>query len=124
MNDIIMTYESFKENELNERKIPKSLFNKVELTNKWIKEISKEDLFAIEPDSTWESSYDFKEIKHPNNFMTIEYTEFGGAKDKHKERFSLKNEQGLEDAMWHLSWIIRSIKKGFREAGQKVPTIK
>lgn len=99
------------------KKIPKAVVNTVKKLNNYITRANKDDVFAVEPDSTWETAYEFKPITIKGNFLHIEWTEPYGKK-KDKERFNLNNDDGLSDGKWQLNWVLRALKKGYKEEGK------
>ena len=102
-------------------------FNKaISKAQKYI-EIAKEyDIEGIEPDSTWENGYDFKSVTMTERGIKLIYrtweTTFHGISVETKKEFMYfsQDEYRLEDIRFTLSWITRSITKGFKEAGMSI----
>ena len=82
----------------------KTVERKVEDLNMMIKALNAQHLFAIEPDSTWESLYEFKPITFNERFIYFEYREIFKTKPI-KERFNLNNEDHVEDLRYKFSWF-------------------
>lgn len=97
----------------------------IEKVNKYVEYAAKKEVSGIEPDSTWESVYDFKPVTVSGKFVIIEYTDVhGSGKDKEKkERYSSNpdNESVIEELTYTLNWVIRSIKKGLRSEKIEIP---
>ena len=94
--------------------------NRIKKANFYIEEAKKADILAIEPDSTWESEYQFTEIKVSENCFTIKYRDIHKKKNC-SDRHYVTNPDSLSDAHWSLSWVVRCIKKGFKAEGIEVP---
>jgi|SaaInlStandDraft_4_1057021.scaffolds.fasta_scaffold95439_2 hypothetical protein len=105
---------------LNESWTEKSLKKKMDLANKYIKKSQKDNISAIETDSTWEEVYDFELITLKGNFIFFSYKEPYNSKKLKKERFSWKREDMTEDIKYMFQWVIKTIKKGYRSEGQKI----
>lgn len=100
------------------KKISKAITNRINKLNKYIERANKADIYAVEPDSTWEEAYKFKPITIKGNFLYIEYdAPYSSTSKKNKERFNLNSEDALEDAKWQLNWVLRALKKGYKEEG-------
>lgn len=81
----------------------------------------KDDVGAIEVDSTWESMYWFINITLSKSRITVQYTEWNGNCVKTKpitDYVNLVADSKIEytDTMYMLSWIRRCIKKGYKQA--------
>ena len=96
-------------------KAVKKLIDKV---NRYIAKSNKDDVLAVEPDSTWESAYEFKPVKMSGKNVVFEYTEPYGNK-KNRERFNYENDE--DDLKWQFRWVIRAIKKGYKTDGLTPP---
>jgi hypothetical protein len=106
---------------LYEAKSTKAIENRVKKVNGYIAQAKKDDISAVEPDSTWESVYDFEPIEIKGNFIYFKWAEpyARSSKDKNqKERYNLNNEDHLEDVKYMFNWVTRAIKKGYREEGK------
>lgn len=90
----------------------KQIENKVLQLNKHIEKANRDDILAIEPDSTWESTYKFQPVLIKGNWIHIEYT------DESKRRTKDKYKIDDPDANWNLNWILRSLKKGYKAEGK------
>lgn len=106
---------------LGEAKSTKAVENRVKKLNGYIAQAKKDDVSAVEPDSTWESVYDFEPIEIKGKFIYFQWKEpyARSAKDKNKkERYNLNDEMHDEDIKYMLNWVLRAIKKGYKEEGQ------
>jgi hypothetical protein len=102
-------------------KISKAITNQVAKVNKYIAKHKKDDIYALEPDSTWEEMYEFDPVVIKGQFLYIIYNEVSKRGKKVKDRYNLNNEDSLGDAKWNLNWIVRSIKRGYKSEGQTAP---
>jgi len=93
-------------------KVPTAIENMVKKVNEEIKKANSDDVYAIEPDSTWETGYEFHPVVIKGNFLYIEHIEISNPKKIIKDRYNLKE---IDDVKWQLNWITRAIKKGYRE---------
>ena len=100
-----------------EFKFPKSIEGLIMKANAFINKADEHDVYAIEPDSTWESEYKFYPIMVKGPRVTITHTEVYPNKD-FKDRYDIRNPEKLMELKYAISWIIRSIKKGFRSEGK------
>ena len=92
----------------------------VDKVNKYIAKAKSDDVWGIEPDSTWESSYEFEPVKLSRSSVIFRYSEVHGKKNQ-VERFNYTDDNVIDDLKWQFSWVIRAIKKGYREVGLSVP---
>ncbi len=106
------------ENYLGEAKSHKAIENRVKKLNAYIDRANKDDVLAIEPDSTWEEPYEFKPIQIKGNFIYFEWTEPYKKNKKNKERFNLNNEDHEDDIKYQLNWVLKALKKGYKEDGK------
>lgn len=96
--------------EAEEVKLPANLKKLVYDANVLIDKCTKEDWYAIEPDGTWESMYEFKPITVKGKFITVEYSEPLDGNKKYKDKYSIDD----YDIVEVLRWAIRALKKGYR----------
>jgi hypothetical protein len=90
----------------------------IEEINKLIKQAKKNDIRAIETDSTWESEYKFDKVVLTKTQVQVHYTEYAETKPKKKvDKISLAKdkEMNFEEVKHIFSWIKKTIKKGYRE---------
>ena len=90
------------------------LFNRVNEISELIAKANKDEVWAIEPDSTWETNYEFISIKLLKTRIAVKYNEYNGIKPKEVLDYALLSRP--EDVNYMLSWIKRSIKKGYKES--------
>lgn len=93
--------------------ISKAVIRRIESTNKLIKQTNDSHIFAVETDSTWESLYQFEEIKFNDRFVYVEYTTYHN-KEITKTRYNVNNPDHLIDLNAVLKWVKRCCKKGIR----------
>lgn len=94
-------------------KLTSALINRIEQTNQMITQCNKDEVWAVETDSTWESPYTFNPIKINKKSITVSYEEHSGQGYKSDTWFD------IDDIRYTISWIRRCIKKGYREEGKK-----
>lgn len=73
---------------------------------------------GIEPNGTWEEMYEFFPITLVGRFLYINYKEPYNQNKDYRERFNVVDPETKQDLSYMLSWIIKSIKKGFKEEGK------
>lgn len=111
---------------LNEAKVDyvKKFQKKVDEVNKYIAQHKKDDIVAVEPDSTWESVYEFEPVKLTKTQLVVTYKEpLGNPPNKKtvdKISFAQDAQMEFEDTKHMLSWIKRAIKKGYKQEGKKL----
>lgn len=105
---------------LNESKVDyiKKFQKQVNLVNSWIEQANKDDILAIEPDSTWESPYEFEPLELTPKKLIVKYKEDYVKPKKEDILFSRDVKNDFEDIKYIFSWIKRAIKKGYREEGK------
>lgn len=74
------------------------------------------NLLAIEPDSIWETGYEFIKIELLERKINIFYNEYNGSWKEVKDSYYLSQ---TEDINYVFSWIKRSINKGYRQAAKE-----
>lgn len=103
----------------------RAIAKKVATVNKYIKKHLKDDIYALEPDSTWESAYEFKPVEVKGKYVYFQWVEpmggNGSKTKKFKERYNITNEMHEDDIKHMLSWVVRSIKRGYKSEGESVP---
>lgn len=99
------------------------LTRRVDQVNQYIEKAEQEDIYAVEPDSTWEENYEFEPIRLSERFLYVNYTEPSNRGKKVSDRYNIKNPSHEDDIRFVLSWIIRAIKKGYRSEGLPVPKL-
>ena len=90
----------------------------IEEINKLIKQAKKNDIRAIETDSSWESGYKFDKVVLTKTQVQVHYTEYAGTKPKKKvDKISLAKDKEVNfgEVKHIFSWIKKTIKKGYRE---------
>lgn len=88
---------------------------KVNRLNTLIKQAASDEITAIEPDSTWESAYEFIEVRLLTNKVNVYYRElYTSNSDKVLKMTERIANRG--DLSYMLSWVNRSIAKGYAEA--------
>ena len=98
------------EAETKEVKIPANIKKLINDANMLISQ--SEDGYAIEPDGTWESVYEFKPVTIKGRFVYIEYSEpLRGTNKKTKDKYSISG----YDIVEVLRWVIRAVKKGIKK---------
>jgi len=100
-----------------------TLMNRVEKVNKYIAQIKQDDIYAVEPDSTWEEAYEFEPVRLSDRFIYFKYREPYNHNKEIEDRFNLKDSSHEDDIRYMLGWILRSIKKGYREAHLPTPKL-
>jgi hypothetical protein len=98
---------------------------KVDEVNKYIEQAKKDDIWAIEPDSTWESPYIFEPVKLTKTQLVVTYWEdLYKKKKKTVDKVSFAQDKDnypeFGDTKHMLSWIKRAIKKGYKEEGKSI----
>lgn len=94
------------------------LVDKVALVSELIEKAKKDEVSAIEVDSTWETVYDFTSVKLGKRRLIVYYTEWNGAEVHPKcDQYPLSQK---EDVVHVLNWIKRCIKKGYKEQNKNV----
>jgi hypothetical protein len=89
----------------------------VDKVNKEIAKANRDGVYAVEPDSTWESVYEFKPIRLQGKYVIFEYDDvYAVGNKRQKDRFNWTNEMNEDDLKWQFRWVQRAIKKGYREA--------
>jgi hypothetical protein len=96
----------------------------VDTANKYIDKSNKDEILAVEPDGTWESVYEFEPIKLAGSYVTVIHKEVYGKKGTKKERFKWDKDDWshIDELKYTLRWVVRSIKKGYKEEGQSAPS--
>lgn len=101
----------------------KKFGKKIKEVNKYIKQANKDDIWAIEVDSTWESVYEFDNVWIEKDKLKCKYTEIYNKNKEKVEEINLKQDEmnDFEETKYLLSWIKKCIKKGYKEEGKKAP---
>lgn len=113
---IIKNYDSF----INEAKksikvdYDKKFGKKVAEINELIEKAKKDDILAIETDSTWESIYEFDKVVLTKTQLQVYYKD-GNKKKVDKISLAKDKEMDYEEVKYIFSWIKKTIKKGYRE---------
>lgn len=91
-----------------------AMINKVCAIDALIKQALHDEIWAIEPDSTWETMYEFQSIELMKTKIKIKYFEYNGVNNK----FVIDSTQlsAKEDIKYVLSWVKRAINKGYKQA--------
>jgi len=113
------------ENMLHEKKVDyvRKFQKAVDKVNVLINKAKETEISAIEPDSTWETSYEFEPVILTPTHLIIKYNEWNGRKTEPKtEKISFAQDRDeypeFAETKHNLRWIAKAIKKGFREEGQ------
>ena len=106
------------EQEKNIFKIPSALVKRINDVNALIEKAKTDEVYAIEPDGTWESAYIFNPINVGKAKATISYVEPYHNNKVNSEVYDLRNQFRYNEFKYGLNWIIRSIKKGYRQEGK------
>jgi hypothetical protein len=106
------------EQEKNIFKIPSALVKRINDVNALIEKAKTDEVYAIEPDGTWESAYIFNPINVGKARATISYVEPYHNDKLYSEMYDLRNQFRYNEFKYGLNWIIRSIKKGYRQEGK------
>lgn len=96
-------------------KIPKTLISIIKTTNEFIKRSNESDIPGIEPNSTFESEYQFLPIELKNMKIIIKYKEVYGNKletQVYSIVKALNDEYYMAELKHTLKWVIKAIKKG------------
>lgn len=97
----------------------KKLLKKIEETNKYIEQANKDEVWAIDCESTWESCYIYEPIVYNDRFIYIKYKDVH-EKESFKSRFNVNNEDQIEGLLYNLGQIKKEIKKGYRNEGKEL----
>lgn len=92
----------------------------VDKVNKYISKARRDDIYAVEPDSTWESVYEFEPVRIVRKSVVFKWSEVYGNK-RETEKINYEDEMREDDLKWQFRWVIRAIKKGYREEGETPP---
>lgn len=93
------------------------LQKKVDEVNARIKKAIKDDIWAIEPNSTWESLYKFEKLVLLKTRLKVYYKEDSGYGWKDKiDSINLTEDSAwdYESSMAMFVWILKAIKKGYK----------
>ena len=85
-------------------------------TQQMIDQARADDITAIEPDSTWETMYQFESIRLMTTQLVIKYLENAGrGQEKKTDITNLTQDRNnnFMDSKATISWIRRAIKKGY-----------
>ena len=88
----------------------------VATTQQMIDQANADEITAIEPDGTWETMYQFENVRLMNTQLVVKYLENGGQgwqKKTDVTNLTQDRNQGFQDSKYVLSWIRRAIKKGY-----------
>lgn len=96
----------------------KKFKKEVEEVNKYIAKSNKDEIYAIEPDSTWESPYQFDLVEITPRKLIVKYTEDYTKPKKEEILFSKDADMDFEETKYMFSWIKKAIKKGYKEEGK------
>lgn len=117
----INNFNEFLMNESKRIDYDKKFGKKVEEINKLIDQAKKDDIIAIETDSTVESEYQFDKVELTKTMLKVYYKEGIPCKKK-IEKISLAKdkENDFDETKYMFSWIKKCIKKGYREEGKEI----
>jgi hypothetical protein len=90
------------------------IINRVHELDTLINQAQLDEVWGIEPDSTWETEYEFVSIELKKTRVTIKYWEYNGRPTKLVTDYALLSNS--DDVNYLLSWIRRSINKGYTAA--------
>jgi FKBP-type peptidyl-prolyl cis-trans isomerase 2 len=96
------------EAETKEVKIPANIKRLIDKANVLINQ--SEDGYAIEPDGTWESVYEFNPITVKGKFVFVDYSEPYAGNKRTKYKYNI-SEYDLAEV---LRWVIKAVKKGIK----------
>ena len=99
----------------------KILGKSIEKTNQIIQQAKVDGVEAIEPDTTWESVYEFDKVVLMNTRLKVYYKEYNGRGWENKvDETNLTQDRlnDFQDTKYILAWIRRSIKKGYTRERQ------
>lgn len=85
-------------------------------TQQMIDQAKADEITAIEPDSTWETMYQFESIRLMNTQLVIKYQENSGRDWQKKTdvtNLTQDRNNNFIDSKTVVSWIRRAIKKGY-----------
>lgn len=85
-------------------------------TQQMIDQARTDDITAIEPDSTWETMYQFESIQLMSTQLVVKYLENAGRGWERKTDITnLTQDRNIEfmDSKAVISWVRRAIKKGY-----------
>jgi hypothetical protein len=94
----------------------KLLGKSIATTQEMIDKANADDVYAIEPDGTWETMYRFEKIMLMNTRLRIQYQENNGrgwkpmVDDVNLTQDRINN---FDEAKYMLAWVRRAIKKGY-----------
>jgi hypothetical protein len=96
---------------------------KIEKLNAVIELANYLDIFAIEPDSTWESVYEFDKIFiNGKNQVVFTYNDvYKFSESKQVEKFTTSENSNCmwsEDLNWQFNYVKRAFRKAFKESGK------
>ena len=98
-------------------KLSKSIIKRIAEVQTIIDKAKKDEISAIEVDSTWETVYEFDKIELLKTRLNIHYMEWNGRAPEKKVDYiniAADSKQDYQDTNWTLSWIKRCIKKGYK----------
>lgn len=90
--------------------------NRIKKLNKLIDKAKKDDIWAIDPDSTMEFVYEFKPIETKGKYLYFVYTEPFRNDKLNRDRFDMTDYGQLLDIEENFKWVERAIKKGYKDA--------
>lgn len=87
--------------------------NKVKEINELIQKAKDDSVYAIETDSTWESTYEFDKVELTKTKLKCYYTD---ENKKKVDEISLAKDSlmNFEESKYLFQWIKKCIKKGYR----------
>ena len=86
----------------------------IDKVNKEIARSNRDEVQAVEPDSTWESVYEFKPIRLQGKNVIFQYKDvYENKVEKDKFNYTI-DDNG--DLAWQFKWVLRAIKKGYKQA--------
>lgn len=98
----------------------KKFGKQVEEINTIIDQAKKDDIWAVETDSTWESKYKFENVELTKTQLKVYYEEYDGKSKNKVDTISLAkdSEMDFDEVKYMFSWIKKTIKKGYKEDGK------
>ena len=96
----------------------KYLGKSIAKTNEMIEQAKQDDVYAIEPDGTWESQYMFDKVVLMNTRLRILYKENNGRgwEDKVDDvNLTQDRNMNFDETRGLLNWVRKAIKKGYTE---------
>ncbi len=90
----------------------------IAMTNEMIEQAKQDGIYAVEPDSTWESLYQFDKVVLMSTRLKIYYMEYSGRGWQNKvDEVNLTQDRNMnfDETRGNLNWIRKAIRKGYTE---------